>query len=120
MSRLDQSTRFLKKAQTYEHVPIMQTISSKYKKLKKSVFRQALFFKLAQRKATGRFYNILRDVYSNFKGQIKLAGHLSKCFEINKGAEQGHSLSPDLLKHLHYLGGLSSLLEFEIFPQLLV
>ena len=91
----------------------MQTISSKYKKLKKPVFstffdfckafdsvcRQALFFKLAQSKATSRFYNILRDMYSNSKGQIKLAGHISKCFDINKGTEQGHPLSPDLFKH---------------------
>ena len=108
----------------------MQTILSKYKKLKKPVFaifvdfrkafdsvcRQALFFKLAQSKATGRFYNILRDMYSNSKGQIKLAGHISKCFDINKGTEQGHPLSPDLFKH--YLGGLSSLLKFKSCPQL--
>ena len=121
---------FTKKAQTYDHVLTMQTISSKYKKLKKPVFaifvdfrkafdtvcRQALFFKLAQSKATGRFYNILRDMYTNSKGQIKLAGYLSKCFDINKGTEQGHPLSPDLFKH--YLGGLSSLLEFENCPQL--
>ena len=53
---------------------------------------------------------------SNSKGQIKLAGHLSKCFEINKETEQGHPLSPDLFKH--YLGDLSSLLEFESCPQL--
>ena len=55
-------------------------------------------------------------MYSNSKGQIKLAGHLSKCFDINKGTEQGHPLSPDLFKH--YLGDLSSLLEFENCPQL--
>ena len=55
-------------------------------------------------------------MYSNSKGQIKLAGYLNKCFDINKGTEQGHPLSPDLFKH--YLGGLSSLLEFENCPQL--
>ena len=108
----------------------MQTVSSKYKKIKKTVFaifvdfrkafdsvcRQALSFKLAQTKSTGRFYKILRDMYSNSKGQIKLAGHLSKCFDIDKGTKQRHPLSPDLFKH--YLGGLSSLLEFENCPQL--
>ena len=57
-------------------------------------------------------------MYSNSKSQIKLAGHLIKCFDIkfNKGTEQAHPLSPDLFKH--YLGGLSSLLEFESCPQL--
>ena len=118
MSRIAQPTRFSEKS------------TSKYKKLKKTVFaifvdfrkvfdsvcRQALFFKLAESKTTGRFYNIKRDMYSNSKGQIKLAGHLSKYFDINKGTEHGHPLSSDLFKH--YLGGLISFLEFENCPQL--
>ena len=53
------------------------------------------------------------EICTQSKGQIK---HPSKCFDINKETEQGHPLPPDLFKH--YLGGLSSLLEFESCPQL--
>ena len=119
---------FTKGAQTYDHIFTMQTISAKYKKRGKPVYaifvdfrkafdsvcRQALFFKLAQSGATGKFYNVLRDMYANSYGYIKLSGHLSKRFDIKKGTEQGHPLSPDLFKH--FLSDLSPLLEFANCP----
>ena len=78
--------------------------------------RQALFLKLAQNKVTGKFYNILKDMYFNSAGQIKLSGHISNNFNINKGTQQGHPLSPDLLKF--YLSDLSPSLEFKNCPEL--
>ena len=121
---------FTKNAQTYDHILTMQTISSKYKKLNlpvyvtfvdfrkafDSVCRQALFYKLAQNKVTGKFYNILKDMYSNSVGRIKMSGHISNPFDINKGTEQGHPLSPDLFKF--YLSDLSPSLEFQNCPEL--
>lgn len=119
---------FTKNAQTYDHILTMKTVISKYKKLKKktyavfvdfrkafdSVCRQALFYKLSSNGVIGKFYNILRDMYSNSSAQIKLCGHLSDKFPIKKGTEQGHPLSPDLFKL--FLSDLSPLLEFKSCP----
>ena len=121
---------FTKNAQTYDHILSLHTIASKYKRLGSSVYvtfvdfrkafdsvcRQALFLKLAQSNVTGKFYNILKDMYSNSEGQIKLSGHLSNKFNIRKGTEQGHTLSPDLFKL--YLSDLSPLLDFPNCPKL--
>ena len=121
---------FTKKAQTYDHILTMQTITSKYKKLRKNVYaifvdfrkafdsvcRQALFYKLAQNGITGNFYNVLRDMYANSYAHIKISGHLSNKFKIMKGTEQGHPLSPDLFKI--FLSDLSPLLEFDNCPTL--
>lgn len=122
---------FTKGAQTYDHILTMQTIASKYKRLKKkkvyaifvdfrkafdSVCRQALFYKLANNGITGKFYNVLRAMYSNSIAQIKLSGHLSNKFKVLKGTEQGHPLSPDLFKL--FLCDLSELLNFENCPKL--
>ncbi|NRB82033.1 MAG: reverse transcriptase family protein, partial [Saccharospirillaceae bacterium] len=115
---------FTKKAQTYDHILTMKTITSKYKKLKRNVFsvfvdfrkafdsicRQALFYKLSSNGITGKVYNILRNMYANSTSQIKLNGRLSESFSISKGTEQGHPLSPELFKL--FLNDLSPLLEF--------
>ena len=104
----------------------MNTIASKYKKLKKPVYavfvdfkkafdsvcRQALFYKMTQHGITGKFYKVLRDMYSNSFAYIKLSGLLSKRFKISKVTEQGHLLSPALFKI--FLSDLSKLLEFSI------
>ena len=121
---------FTKHAQTYDHIFTMQTIASKYKKLKKRVYavfvdfkkafdsvcRQALFLKLAKTGITGKFYDILRNMYSNSNAYIKLSGHVSNRFRISKGTEQGHPLSPDLFKI--FLSDLSGLLEIKDCPSL--
>ena len=121
---------FTKKAQTHDHILTLNTIINKYKKKSTklyvlfvdfrkafdSVCRQALLFKLAKNGITGKFYSLLRHMYSNSSACIKLSGHLSKEFEINKGTEQGHPLSPDLFKL--FLKDLSPLLEFNCCPEL--
>ena len=108
----------------------MNTIASKYKKIKKlvyavfvdfkkafdSVCRQALFYKMTQHGITGKLYKVLRDMYSNSFAYIKLSGHLSKRFRISKRTEHGHPLSPDLFKI--FLSDLSKLLEFSNCPEL--
>ena len=121
---------FTKNAQTYDHIFTMQTIASKYKKLKKRVYavfvdfkkafnsvcRQPLSLKLAKSGITGNFYNVLRNMYSNCNAYIKLSGHMSNKFKIKKGTEQGHPLSPDLFKF--FLSDLSKLLEIKDCPSL--
>ena len=121
---------FTKKAQTYDHILTMQTIVGKYKKLHKNVYavfvdfkkafdsvcRQALFFKLATKGITGKFYDVLRSMYSKSVAHIKLSGHISRQIGIHKGTEQGHPLSPDLFKI--FLSDLSDLLDFNNCPEL--
>ena len=116
---------FTKKAQTLDHIFTLNTITEKYKKLKKPVYaifvdfkkafdsvcRQALFYKLSRMGLTGNFYNVLRNMYSNSYAYIKLSGHISKRIQIKKGTEQGHPLSPDLFKI--FLSDLSPLLDLE-------
>ena len=89
---------FTKNAQTYDHILTLQTISDKYKynkapvyatfvdfkKAFDSVSREALFLKLSQVNCSGKFYDILRDMYGNSIGRIKLAGHLSNPFSNQK------------------------------------
>ena len=53
-------------------------------------------------------------MYTHSVGKIKLSGHLSNSFEIEKGTEQGHPLSPDLFKL--YLNELSPELDLENCP----
>ena len=121
---------FTKKAQTYDHILTMQTIASKYKKItnlfmlflltsKKRLILcvgKLYFYKLAKIGITGKFYNVLRNMYAYSYAYIKLSGHLSNKFNILKGTEQGHPLSPDLFKI--FLGDLSPLLEFSDCPYL--
>ena len=121
---------FTKGAQTYDHIFTMQTIISKYKRSKTPVYsvfvdfkkafdsvsRQALFYKIAKLGITGKFYKILKNMYSNSSAYIKLSGFLSNKFKISKGTEQGHPLSPDLFKI--FLNDLSQLLEDSDCPEL--
>ena len=122
---------FSKGAQTFDHILTLKTIISKYKKLKQPVYavfvdfrkafdsvcREALFFKLANQGISGKIFNILKHMYANSSGQIKLAGHLSKKFGIQKGTEHGHPLSPDFFKL--YINDLSPFLEHENCPMLI-
>ena len=122
---------FSKGAQTYDHILTLNTIISKYKKLKTPVFavfvdfkkafdsvcREALFFKLASIGVSGKMFKTIKNMYENSTGQIKLSGHVSNKFDINKGTEQGHPLSPDLFKI--YIKDLSDLLKGGNCPKLL-
>ena len=122
---------FTKGAQTYDHIFTLNTITSKYKKLRKkvhaafidfkkafdSVCREALFYKLSNIGVTGKFYNVLRHMYNNSTAQIKLSGYVSKTILTRKGTEQGHPLSPDLFKI--FLSDLSPLLEDSNCPELM-
>ena len=119
---------FTKGAQTYDHILTMQTISSKYKKLHRPVYavfvdfkkafdsvcRQALLYKIAKLGITGKYFNVLKNMYTNSHAHIKLMGHLSEQFKISKGTEQGHPLSPELFKIFLY--DLSKLLDVNDCP----
>ena len=56
-------------------------------------------------------------MYSHSTAQIKLSNHVSDKFNVDKGTEQGHPLSPDLFKV--FLSDLSPLLERLNCPDLM-
>lgn len=122
---------FCKGAQTNDHLLTLSTIASKYKKKNvpvyavfvdfrkafDSVCREALFYKIAKLGIRGKMFNTLHHMYSNSTGQIKLAGHVTNKFNIRKGTEQGHPLSPDLFKI--YIKDLSDGLDSPNCPMLM-
>ena len=113
---------FTKGSQCNDHILTLLTIVEKYKLIKKKVHavfidlrkafdlvcRQALLYKLSSYGVSGGFFQILKDMYSNSTGHIKLNGKISRPFQILKGTEQGHPLSPELFKV--YFKELSDLL----------
>ena len=113
---------FKKGSQCNDHIFTLLTIMEKYRKMKSKVYavfidlrkafdlvcRQALLFKLACYGVNGGFFHIIKDMYSNSIGHIKINGKISEAFRISKGTEQGHPLSPELFKV--YFQKLSELL----------
>ena len=113
---------FTKGSQCNDHILTLLTIIEKYNLKKKRIYavfidlrkafdlvcRQALLYKLASYGVNGGFFNLIRDMYSCSTGHIKLNGKISRSFDIKKGTEQGHPLSPELFKV--YFKELSDLL----------
>ena len=113
---------FTKGSQCNDHIFTLMSIMEKYRRVKGKVYsvfidlrkafdlvcRQALLFKLACYGVNGGYFNIIKDMYSSSRGFIKLEGKLSQAFNILKGTEQGHPLSPELFKA--YFKELSDLL----------
>ena len=121
---------FTKNAQTYDHIFTLQTIASKYKKLKKRVYavfvdfkkafdsvcRQALSLKLAKSGITGNFITYCVTCTLTLMHISNSQGTSVTNLKLKKGTEQGHPLSPDLFKN--FLSDLSKLLEIKDCPSL--
>ena len=113
---------FTKGCQCNDHILTLLTIMEKYKLHKKKVYavfidlrkafdlvcRQALLYKLASYQVDGGYFKLIQDMYSTSSGHIKLNGRICDPFDIRKGTEQGHPLSPELFKA--YFKELSDLL----------
>ena len=56
--------------------------------------RDILLKKLLKHGINGRFFNIIRNIYSNDKACVKLNGKCSTTFDVNIGVRQGCILSP--------------------------
>ena len=56
--------------------------------------RDILFEKLLKYGIKGRFFNIIKNIYSNDKACVKIHNHCTETFEINQGVRQGCVLSP--------------------------
>ena len=67
-----------------------------FKKAFDSVWHQGLYYKLLQNKIGGRFYDLIKDMYSNTKCAIKLSENRTPFFPYKNGVRQGCILSPML------------------------
>ena len=56
--------------------------------------RDLLFKKLLDFNITGKFFNIIKNIYSNNLACIKIGNELSETFTVNQGVRQGCVLSP--------------------------
>ena len=101
---------FKKKCRTSDHILLLKTIIDLYKKKKKhiyacfvdfssafpSVWRVGLFYKLYETGLSSKFVNIIQNLYSNTKCQVKVDNRLSETFTTSFGTKQGCNLSPTL------------------------
>ena len=78
-----------------------------------TVPRDILFKKLLGHGINGRFFNIIKNIYSNDKACVKIQNQCTEAFKINQGVRQGCVLSPllfniflsDLAKKLDSMDG---------------
>ena len=63
-----------------------------------SLARDALLHKIVTMGITGKFFDTLKNMYTNTCSRVKLINKLSKSIDHNNGVEQGHPLSPELFK----------------------
>lgn len=104
---------FCKEAQCNDHIFTLRTIYEKFVIKKKtkviacfvdfakafdSLARDALLHKIVTMGITGKFFDTLKNMYTNTCSRVKLINKLSKSIDHNNGVEQGHPLSPELFK----------------------
>ena len=79
-----------------------------FKKAFDSIWHDGLFVRMLENK-NGKFYNLIKCLYSKTTCFIKLGAKKTKTFEYNRGVRQGCILSP-LLFNL-YLNNLPNILD---------
>ena len=65
-----------------------------FKKAFDSIWHDGLFVRMLENKINGKFYNLIKCLYSKTTCFIKLGAKKTKTFEYNRGVRQGCILSP--------------------------
>lgn len=73
------------------------------------VWRDGLWYKLQSCGITGKFYNVILNMYKNIKSCVMLNGNVGEYFVSNIGVRQGENLSPLLFSI--YLNDLENYLD---------
>ena len=118
---------FLPNHRTSDHIFTLRTLVDKhvthsangklytcfidFKKAFDSVWHAGLFYKLLHYKIGGRFYDLIKNLYSKTKCSIKCADKRTEFFNYQKGVQQGCILSPMLFNL--YLNEIPFLLDRE-------
>ena len=103
---------FTKKSRPADHIFVLKTVIDKYISKKKkiytcfidfkkafdSVLHEAIYIKLLQLGIGGLFFNVIRNMYSKSKLQVKVGNILTENFTSKIGVRQGDILSPNLFK----------------------
>ena len=102
---------FRKNHRTTDNIFVLKTLINKYihksnkdlfvsfidfTKAFDTIWRPALLYKLAKKGVGGKFYELIKNMYSNTKCAIKQNNLCSKFFSTNLGVKQGDNLSPTL------------------------
>jgi hypothetical protein len=101
---------FRKDRRTTDSIYIIEKLMSHYRNVKKKlyigfidflkvfdkVWRSALMYKLLNVGIGGRFYNILKNMYTDNVSAVKLNGAHTEYFDCSIGVRQGDGLSPTL------------------------
>ena len=107
----DSKTAFRKKHSTLDHIYTLKSIVNKYvlrqkrklyccfvdfRKAYDSVWREGLMVKLRRLGVGGKFYQLIKDMYSKTSSSVKLQTGTTPTFPIDVGIKQGDNLSPVL------------------------
>ena len=102
---------FIPGNRTADHILTLKTLHEKYvnqknekiytcfvdfKKAFDSIWHEGLYLKLLENKIGGRFYDLIKDLYSNTKCAVKISDNRTPFFSYNRGVRQGCVLSPIL------------------------
>ena len=101
---------FIKNKRTTDCLFILKTLISQYRKSKKrlyacfidfrkafdTIWRKALFFKLAKEGIGVKAYSLIKSMYTNTYFALKFRYGISKFIQSNLGLKQGDNLSPSL------------------------
>jgi hypothetical protein len=83
-----------------------------FKKAFDSVWHDGLFYKLLDNKIGGRFYDLIKNMYSNTRFAVKISDCRTSFFSYHRRVRQGCVLTP-LLFNI-YINELPKLLEKQI------
>ena len=104
---------FTKKARTSDHMFVLRTLIEKYTHDKNGklyacfidfhkafdrVIHILMLYKLRTVGVTGKFYNVIKNMYVNNKLCVKMKSGFAQMFPSTIGVRQGDTLSPDLFK----------------------